>query len=381
MKCKEELQSLTQARRKLSDMRIGKVSKFGSADGLCIRAQKVLEGLQKRGHEVHAFTQAKYVDNLPPDRLHRFRAIGLNPHFYLDSIDASKMIAKESTRLGIDVLHVQMNSGSTEFFLPYFKHALPPLVVTFHLAYAQGSSISTTLFDIAWKASLFAIRKYDEIILVDPSQKPFFVESGVSEDKLTIIRNGVDTEVFKPSQKKRADDFINFVYVGRLSIDKGVNILLDAFNKYHEENPKSRLTLIGDGMLKFQYKNCIDGRAVCWLGTIEHDKIPEILRRSDVFVIPQNIGGLGLSVMEAMSCGLPVITTAIGETTHLLSNREGILVQPNDRDAVIEAMRTLGDNKDLREAMGRNCRNKVVREYSWSNQILLIENVYGRTVE
>ena len=362
-------------------MKIGKVSKFGSADGLCVRTQAVVESLQDRGHEVHAFTQAKSVDNLSPDRVHSYRSIALNPHFYLDTLSASKIIAKKSRDLGIQVLHVQMNSSSTEFFLPYFKKSLPPLVVTYHLAYASGDSLSTLLFDIAWKASLFVVKKYDQIVLVDPAQKKYFLQNGIPEEKMTVIRNGVDSKLFIPKSVRRDSDRIEFVYVGRLSIDKGVNTLVDAFRSYHAEEPNSRLTLVGDGMLKTQFRDCIEDGSICWYGSIEHDRIPEILQRSDVFVIPQNIGGLGLSVLEAMSCGLPVITTAIGETKHLLSKNEGILIEPNNSDVVQDAMKILAEDKELRERMGKNCRKKIVDEYSWSNQVTKLEEVYGRVVE
>jgi glycosyltransferase involved in cell wall biosynthesis len=362
-------------------MKIGKVSKFGSADGLCIRTQAVIESLQKRGHEVHAFTQAKSVDNLHQDRLHRYRAFALNPHFYLDTLSASKMIAKKSHELGIQLLHVQMNSSSTEFFLPYFKKSLPPLVVTYHLAYASGDSLATLLFDIAWKASLFVVRKYDEIVLVDPAQKTYFLRNGIPEEKITVIRNGVDTNLFKPITGRKDTDMIDFVYVGRLSIDKGVGILIDAFREYYEENPNAHLTLIGDGMLKSRIKDCLEEGSVSWYGSISHRVVPEILGRSDVFVIPQNIGGLGLSVLEAMSCGLPVITTAIGETKRLLRKDEGILVEPNNSRAVTDAMRMLAEDQQLREMMGKNCRQKVVKEYSWSNQIAMLEEVYKRVIE
>lgn len=363
-------------------MRIGMVSKFGAPDGLCIRADAVLKGLVSHDNEVHALTQSKIVDGLPEERIHRFKAVQLNPHFSIDALSSTKTIAKVSHKHNLEVLHIQMNSGSTEFVLPYFKKSLPPLVVTFHLAYAAGDSIYSTLFGIAWKASLFASRKYDEVILVDPSQKPYFIKSGFSEDRLTIIRNGVDTNLFKPANKENKDeDIINFVYVGRLSYDKGVHILLDAFKEYHHENPQSRLTIIGDGMLKGQVDTCTDDGSVCWLGAINHDKIPNVLQKMDAFVIPQNIGGLGLSVMEAMACGLPVITTAIGETIRLIRNDEGILVKPDDASAVVDGMRFLADDKKKRLAMGARCRVKIEKDYSWQNQIGLIEGVYKRAIE
>ena len=363
-------------------MRIGMVSKFGAPDGLCIRADAVLKGLVGHNNEVHALTQSKLVDGLPEERIHRFRAVQLNPHFSIDTLSSPKTIAKVSKEHNLEVLHIQMNSGSTEFVLPYFKKSIPPLVVTYHLAYAAGGSIYSTLFGIAWKASLFASRKYDEVILVDPSQKPYFLKSGFSEDKLTVVRNGVDTSLFKPDESnKKDDDVTDFVYVGRLSYDKGVHLLLDAFREYHRENPKTRLTVIGDGMLKGQVDTCTDDGSVSWLGAIEHDKIPSVLQKMDAFVIPQNIGGLGLSVMEAMGCGLPVITTAIGETKRLLRKDEGILVAPDSVSAVVKGMRVLADDKKKRQAMGVRCRKKIEKDYSWHNQIDLIEDVYKRAKE
>lgn len=358
-------------------LRIGIVSKFGAADGLCVRAEAVLKGLLEMGHEIHIFTQSKGVDFVPPERVHEFPAVQLNPHFSIDALDSIRMIAKESQKHKLDLLHLQMNSGSTEFFLPMVKESLPPLVLTFHLAYASGGSFYTTLFAVAWKLSLYASKRYDSIVLVDPSQKPYFLQYGFPEEKLTVIRNGVDTEQFKPKASTRTDnEDIEFVYVGRLSYDKGVNILLESFRDYHRENPKSRLTLVGDGMLKFQIDDFNENGSIRWLGSIPHDVLPKVLQNSDVFAIPQNIGGLGLSVLEAMSCGLPVITTAIGETTKLLGSDEGMLVEPKNKTAIVDAMRQLADDAQLRKSMGERCRNKILRDYSWATQINRLEKVY-----
>ncbi|MHA1944359.1 MAG: glycosyltransferase family 4 protein [Candidatus Thorarchaeota archaeon] len=359
-------------------MRIGIVSKFGAPDGLCIRADSVLRGLVDRGHEVHALTQSKQVDGIPDDQVHRFKAVWLNKHYSIDSFSSPRLIAKVCQKHSIDILHVQMNSGTTENFLPFFNYALPPLVVTFHLAYATG--FYSSVFALAWKASLFSAKRYNEIILVDPSQKPYFLNYGLLEDRLSVIRNGVDIDLFEPPAKKKDNGIIDFVFVGRLSFDKGVNILLDAFGQYHCENPDSRLTLIGDGMIKNQIEDCVDDDSVTWIGSLDHDKIPAVLQKMDAFVIPQNIGGLGLSVMEAMSCGLPVITTAIGETTRLLGKDEGILVRPQSVSDVVDAMHLLGDDKKLRLSMGQQCRQKVEKQYSWKNQIGQIEDVYERAI-
>ena len=85
--------------------------------------------------------------------------------------------------------------------------------------------------------------------------------------------------------------------------------------------------------------------------------------------------------MEAMSCGLPVVTTAIGETVNLLGEDEGILVKPDSVSAVVNAMRMLSEDKYLRQKMGVNCRKKIEENYSWNTQIGAIEEVYKRAIE
>lgn len=355
------------------------VSKFGAGDGLCVRADAVLRSLVARDHEVHAFTQSKHVQLLPEERIHRFRAVQLNPHFSLDVVHAPGMIARESQRHGIDVLHAQMNSGSTDFLLPFFKRALPPLVVTYHLAYAGSDSLVGTIFDIATKASLFAGKRYDAVILVHPLHKRMFLESGFPEEKLHVIVNGVDTHRFCPAPTRRDDEIINFIYVGRLSYDKGVDITIEAFREYHKENPDTRLTLIGDGMLK----SMLSGRkaindGIHWLGNVPHSKVDDFLKMGDVFVVPMSIGPLtsSMSVLEAMSCGLPLITTRVRDAEKLLSPTEGMLVESQSVRAVIDAMRLMAQDKAKRVSMGMKCRQRILREHSWEKQVELIEEVY-----
>ncbi len=361
-------------------MRIGMVSKFHAADGLCVRATYVVDGLRRNGHTVHAFTHSDDVGCLPSDHVHRYGGIQLNPHVSLDVPSAPKMIVEKSRENDIEIIHVQMNSGSTEFLLPYFRNSLPPTVVTFHLAYAEGSTLYKTVFGVAWRLSLHAARQYDHVVLVDPVQKAYFMHFGVPEEKLTVIRNGVDTDLFTPPRNRPDDGIVDFVFVGRLSYDKGVDILLDAFRRYHSENRHTRLTLIGDGILKHTIDDDNDDGAIRWVGTVPHYRVPQLLQRADVFVIPQNIGGLGLSVLEAMSCGLPVITTAIGETKRLLGEDEGVLVEPHSVDAVVDAMRVLAEDEQMRRRMGLRCRQKIEREYSWAHQIGQLERVYNTVV-
>jgi glycosyltransferase involved in cell wall biosynthesis len=357
------------------------VSKFDSLDGLSTRANAVLSSLLERGHEVHAFTRSKNVAFLPPERIHRFGGLGINVHFSIDAIDAPKTIAKECNRHGIEVLDVQMNSGTTDLVLPFFKANLPPMVVTYHLAYSDAESSMSALFNTLGKVSVYSSRRYDAIILVHPFQKRMFLPNGVPEEKLNVIVNGVDTGLFKPREHEKDHDIIDFIYVGRLSYDKGVHILIQAFREYHKENSRSRLTLIGGGMLSSMLTSQ-DSESIRWLGNVDHSLVHKYLQKADIFVVPMSIGPLtaSISVLEAMSCGLPLITTNVADANRILSTEEGILVKPESVPAVVDAMRTMAKNEKMRDSMGRQCRERILRDYSWNRQIGLIEAVYRQII-
>ncbi|MEM2143506.1 MAG: glycosyltransferase family 4 protein [Candidatus Thorarchaeota archaeon] len=353
------------------------VTKLGAKDGLCVHADKVIRGLAQRGHLLHVFTQSKSRCSLRVNGIHRFRAFQLNPHFSVDAIDAPRTIARVCQDEQIDVLHVQMNSGTTEFLLPLFKARLPPLVVTYHLAYSSDGSSMKSIFDILSEFSILASKRYDAIILVHPFQKTVFSGKQIPEEKIHVVPNGVDTDVFKPRQREE-DGFVNFIDVGRLSYDKGVHMTIQAFRKYHKENPRTRLMLVGDGMLKSMLHDRRNSDSIYWYGGVEHDRVARFLQEADIFVIPMAIGPItsSLSVLEAMSCGLPIIATDIADAGRLIRPHEGILTQPGRLDEIVDAMRLLAEDETLRKSMGQACRERVVRDYSWNRQIEQTERVY-----
>ena len=132
-------------------------------------------------------------------------------------------------------------------------------------------------------------------------------------------------------------------------------------------------------MLKSMIKDFDDNGSIRWFGDIEHDHIPKFLQDADAFVVPMSIGPLtsSMSVLEAMSCGLPLITTNVADADKLLQPNEGILVPPNCVQSVVDAMRNMAENPQMTKSMGKACRKKVEQEYSWDRQIKLTEDVYA----
>jgi glycosyltransferase involved in cell wall biosynthesis len=156
-----------------------------------------------------------------------------------------------------------------------------------------------------------------------------------------------------------------FIYVGRLWWGKGVNHLLDAFERVQRQSsaPVS-LLLVGDGPEEAKLKQACAERGirnVVFAGFRQKPELPRYYALADVFVFPTLGDPYGLVVDEAMACGLPVISTAAaGEIRDRVEEGvNGYIVPPEDSEALAGAMRTLAEDSALRERMGLVSAQKI----------------------
>jgi glycosyltransferase involved in cell wall biosynthesis len=157
------------------------------------------------------------------------------------------------------------------------------------------------------------------------------------------------------------------VYAGRLAREKGPDVLLEAWPAV---SPAAHLLIVGDGedRAALQTQN---RRGVQFLGAVT-DTAP-YLRAADVGVLPSRSEGLSVALLEGMSCGLPMVATAVGGTADALEDeRTGLLVPPEDPPALAAALRrALGPEGAV---LGKNARDRVLRSYS-------IDAVADRTLD
>lgn len=175
--------------------------------------------------------------------------------------------------------------------------------------------------------------------------------------EVPCIYNGIDTNRFKPREKNENSNFnyINYINIGRMSDQKNHLLLIEAFKYVSEQIENCKLTIIGDGELRSDIEKKINdyklNKRIDLLGIQKNTQ--KYLSESDVFVLSSNYEGLPLSVLEAMSCELPIITTKAGGTIDIVKqNKNGIVVNVNDKEALSRAMIKLGKSKNLRKKMG-----------------------------
>lgn len=204
----------------------------------------------------------------------------------------------------------------------------------------------------------------------------------------TVVYHGVDPEVFKPippDAEVRQRLGIGphetvLIYAGRLEGLKGVHHILEALSLDHLAQEKVTPLIIGGGTYEETLKALskklgLDNR-VKFLGFVPHRELPRYYSVAHLAVYP-SIGdeAFGLSIAEAMACGIPVIATHLGGIPEVVGTDErcGILVPPRESSALAEGILKLIGDGDLRERMGFEARKRVVEHFTWkkvTDQIL-----------
>jgi len=170
---------------------------------------------------------------------------------------------------------------------------------------------------------------------------------------IDVIPNGIDLDEFRPADTSRAGP-PRVLCVSRLIPRKAIDVLIDAFADVYTAFPAAELTIVGDGILDAQLRDRTRrlglDRAVRFAGYQPHDKMAELYRAADLFVLPSRYEGMSNALLEAMASGLPVVATPTGGTAELVRDN-GLVVPPDEPDRLAAAMLTLlGDDERRRDA-------------------------------
>lgn len=206
------------------------------------------------------------------------------------------------------------------------------------------------------------IAQADAILLGSTYAADTFAAEGIERRKLQVIPYGVDLQTFTPGRPRHGKSSFNVIYAGQLTQRKGISYLLRGYRKFARRD--TQLTMVGalvggDEPLRpyaSHFKH------------VPHQTRPalaEMYRNSDVFVLPTLVEGMGLVVLEAMACGLPVIVTANGPGDLVRDGIEGFVVPTHDEEAICDRLERLYRDPDLRIAMGRQAIRRA-QEFSWA---------------
>ncbi len=183
---------------------------------------------------------------------------------------------------------------------------------------------------------------------------------------IKVIPNGVNTIQFKPSLSEKSSK-TTLIYVGRLIPTKGVHILLKAFHQVLEKEISANLHIVGDGPEKEKLQLLAQELEITssthFHGSV--DNVAPLLQKSDVFVLPSSVEGLPNALLEAMSCGLAVITTRVGGNAEIVKDGiNGLLIEPDNPKQLTNALMKILKEKETIEKLGRNARKTIEDGFS-----------------
>jgi glycosyltransferase involved in cell wall biosynthesis len=193
-----------------------------------------------------------------------------------------------------------------------------------------------------------SLRACRRVFVMSEEMRTRVLNWGLDPARVDVVSNGVDASRFRPADRAQAraelriaPDARVVVCVSRLSHEKGIDVLIDAMAQI--DDPSVRLYLIGDGaersaLAARAVSARVSGRVVFPL-TRPHDEIPRWLAAADVAVLPSHAEGMPNAVLEALSCGRPMVATAVGGTRELVHDAAlGTLVPPGDAGSLATAL-------------------------------------------
>ena|GEM_PF-200408 len=217
------------------------------------------------------------------------------------------------------------------------------------------------------------VKRVSRLIAVsDMTRKLALEDLNVRKEKVTLVYNGVDTELFRwppdeQLEKKYSEPTV--VYVGRLIAKKGINILIDAMPEVLKKFKDTQFLFIGSGNIS-AYKKIIRSKGIpdknfSFLGHLGYFERQKILQKTTVFVNPSFFENCSISILEAMSCGCSVVACNVGGNPELIeSGQNGLLVPAFDRKKLSASILSLLENETFNKSISRNARKTVEEKFS-----------------
>lgn len=206
-----------------------------------------------------------------------------------------------------------------------------------------------------------------EFVVANSSGLRELARKTMTEKEILCIPNGIDTTIFRPPEKKISTDYVRLLYVGRVSFEKRLDILIEALAEL--KDLPWRLNIIGDGPHLKTVKSLVEknelGARVTFLGWIEREQLINYYQQADVFVFPSTSEGMPTVVLEAMACGLPVITTRIPGCEELVLHEiNGLLIEPRNKVQLIQALTRLINDAEIRSKFSSNSVTRA-ETFNW----------------
>jgi glycosyltransferase involved in cell wall biosynthesis len=308
------------------------------------------------------FDQAVIDNNI--DALYLDKKVGLDFSFFAK-------VRKVLKEYKPDVIH--SNLDTMLYLLPFYKRGQIKIHTVHNMAEKESVKLQRLVRNIAYK-----IKHVIPVAISDIVCDSIVAVHKLKRDNIPIVYNGVECSRYKCTKERNPQKTLNFINVGSIHRVKNLSFLIDCFSELVKENKNVHLTLVGDGVLRKNIEDQIEKLNLQDYVTITGivKDVENYLAYGDVYVASSIFEGLPISILEAMSAGLPVISTNVGGVPDIIKNdQNGILVELGDSSSYLEAMKLLVENENKRYELSENALKESLK-YDISIMAKGYENIY-----
>jgi alpha-maltose-1-phosphate synthase len=203
----------------------------------------------------------------------------------------------------------------------------------------------------------------DYIICLSEFAKESLISNGIPSKKIILTNLGFSPEDFLPKENYRQNGIFRIIFVGTITKRKGIDLIISAYRRLNLI--RSELLFVGPpGDASDIIEN--NKEFIKYLPYVNHTKLSEILRQSDLFVLPSYLESWGMVVLEAMACGLPVIVSDNTGSKDAVIPECGFVIPTGNIEILAEKILFFYNNQDVTERMGKEARKRA-EKYTWEN--------------
>lgn len=226
----------------------------------------------------------------------------------------------------------------------------------------------------------FTFNNVDKILCQGESWKKYFIsQCQIPASKMLVIQNWIDTGLYEKSAPE--NEVPNILYLAWVDTNKGIFDLIEAIKRLSDNNVPFNLNVSGDGNAMPKIKSLISkynlGDKVILHGWVIGDQKMNLLKNSDIFILPSHFEGFPNALLEAMASGIASIATDVGSVKDIIiHNENGLIIPPNDSAAIEASLKYLLINSTIRKKLGRNARKTVLRNNSIQSAVSTINQLF-----
>jgi N-acetyl-alpha-D-glucosaminyl L-malate synthase BshA len=350
-------------------LRIG-ITCYPGVGGSGILATRLGVEFAKRRHDVHFITYERpfAVQGIDQENVH-IHLVNVLEYPLFKYPPYTVALASEMARVAKDE---QLDVLNVHYAIPHATAAYlareitgVPYVVTLH-----GSDVTILGSDPSYHiVNTHSVEKADAVTAVSSfMQREAYERLGI-EREVKVIPNFVDAEAFSP-KKYGADDCEEcggIIHVSNFRPVKRVSDLVNAMAIVTKEEPKAKLTLVGDGPDRHGVEKLIDSLDLNGNVTMTgfRSDIPNLMRCSDIGVLCSETESAPLTLLEGMSTGLPMVATKVGGVQEIIEDgKNGLIVLPKHPEELAQAILRLYRDQKLRRRLGEKARKTVIERYT-----------------